>query len=1000
MASSLSTTNATTTTTNQSSPRPASSSPLQDDSQTPHLLTLKVMRLTRPLLSTHSPVYYEKQTDNLSSLVEGLEAINISDLSANHPIQEDGSIINIRDFGLSQMLKLPAAFGNIYLGESFSTLISFNNDTLTETVYQVGAKIELQTASQRFSLYDTLNNTQATMDPGTNHQVTVSHEIKELGVHILVCSVHYVNPDDGRVFMEAQVQNVSAGPMFLERMKFEPSEYFDYENLNQIQQQQEQQQQLLDSAIDPSSSVFGDSFIHPQDVRQYLYLLTPKPSQKDRIARTTNALGKLDIVWRSAMGDMGRLQTSQLTRKAPALEDIEVQPIDATVYIKDGKTTTTDRVILEKPFQLKIKVRNHSTQHMNLVLSANKTKMGSVLLSGLGSRELGDLAPNQSTETQLEFFPLTPGLQRVGGLKVVDTTTGYTKDVDHLCDVFVLSNTNEIIFTTETSIFPPPTTWDQKLEAAESAAQTSTVQAVDQLVDLDKLMYYAKSLKNGKMPTNLQLKSLLKRIRTNPEIERRSQSMSQDGQNLLDDFRELVTILEDCLDEKNGSELTQSLIYHLRNVDLKPMLTHLLFSIIGFKHLQLIAKLIFINDEFQGVMNEILDVTKDIIQSNIKEKTEQWQVEPEEQLGLKEEAKQKTKQVQPKERDTVKDDLQSRFNQQDLIRRLKHVMLQVQKNSEYQQALDLLEDSFSKWFGQAGKMANQMGTVATDTVQQLKSDRNFSQASLEAKTIAEDWAQGQSLDPLIDTINKIFSDVKNDPRLNDYSWDYIKRLVREPGYVQDEQSTKDGQQLLERGRSEQFDSYRRTINEAFDQAISFFNAIAQDPTAIEIRNALKNIKRDLWLDEEGNMTFKPHLFKDIAVTVIPAVLDQVNSVPIPHIEYHDDKIDVAVENLILSGSTVLPNEVDFKMYNHLQYTQKTKANNQQTLYMHFSGIQIQMKDVVFYYKKMGFPSISDRGIADLNVSALYINGKGKYETDIFFIITLLSLNRLMVKVLV
>ncbi|KAI8343259.1 hypothetical protein BC941DRAFT_410882 [Chlamydoabsidia padenii] len=455
-----------------SSPRPAISSPPQDDSQTPHLLSLKVMRLTRPLLATHSPVYYEQQQEKKSSLVEGLEAIHISDLSASHPIESDGPL-NIRDFGLGQMLKLPSAFGNIYLGESFSTLVSFNNETGTDTVYDMGAKIELQTSSQRFSLYDTLTTPQKTMLPHTSQDVTVSHEIKELGVHILVCSVHYVTPDgkkrhfrkfykfqvsnplavktklnnlaDGRVFMEAQVQNVSAGPMYLERMKFEPSEYFDFEDMNQ--QQQDQQQ----------VSVFGDAFIHPQDIRQYLYLLTPKTSSqnKDRIARTTNALGKLDIVWRSAMGDMGRLQTSQLTRKAPVLEDIEVQPIDATVTLNNNNnnnndnsahtTTTTDRIILETPFQLALKVRNHSTQPMHLVLSANKTKMGSVLLSGLSTRLLGDLPSNESTETRLEFFPLTPGLQRVGGLKVVDTITGYTKDVDHLCDVFVLSSPHEDI---------------------------------------------------------------------------------------------------------------------------------------------------------------------------------------------------------------------------------------------------------------------------------------------------------------------------------------------------------------------------------------------------------------------------------------------------------------------------------------------------------------------------------------------------------------------------
>jgi hypothetical protein len=222
---------------------------------------------------------------------------------------------------------------------------------------------------------------------------------------------------DGRVFLEAQLQNVSAGPMFLERMRFEPSEHFQFQDLNKANE----------------ASVFGDDFIHPQDIRQYLYMLTPNVN--DRISRTTNALGKLDIVWRSYMGDLGRLQTSQLTRKAPLLEDLEVQPY----WIEHSAV----KVVLETPFKLGIRIKNHSGQNMKLVLSTVKTKMGSVLLSGVASQQVGELSSSGSVETQLEFFPLTPGLQRVGGLKVMDLITGYTKDIDHLCDIFVLSHSKE-----------------------------------------------------------------------------------------------------------------------------------------------------------------------------------------------------------------------------------------------------------------------------------------------------------------------------------------------------------------------------------------------------------------------------------------------------------------------------------------------------------------------------------------------------------------------------
>ncbi|KAI8967021.1 hypothetical protein BDF20DRAFT_902939 [Mycotypha africana] len=449
------------------SPRPnngfvAKSSQPPDDQQ-PHLLSLKVMRLSRPQLASSLPMYYESQGKS-SSLVEGLKELNKTDLTATHSFDTVDTAIQIRDFGLSQLLQLPAAFGNIYLGENFNTLVCVNNES-SYPVKQMSIKIELQTSSQRFLLFDNSNAPQAILEHNATYDTTVSHEIKELGVHILVCSVQYSTTSDqkrhfrkfykfqvsnplavktklnsmvdGRVFLEAQLQNVSAGPMYLERMKFEPSEHFHYEDLNHIVNLNNEDKDDLKQSTD--TSVFRNQYIQSQDIRQYLYILTVKDSQtNDRISRTTNALGKLDIVWRSSMGEMGRLQTSQLTRKAPFLEDLEVQPF---WLIPDEPV----KIIVEKPFKLGLRIKNHSDKNMKLILSADKTKMGSVLLSGPNTKQLGEVTINQYIETQVEFFPLTPGLQRVGGLKVIDLLSGYTKDVDHLCDITVLKHSNDTI---------------------------------------------------------------------------------------------------------------------------------------------------------------------------------------------------------------------------------------------------------------------------------------------------------------------------------------------------------------------------------------------------------------------------------------------------------------------------------------------------------------------------------------------------------------------------
>lgn len=64
-------------------------------------------------------------------------------------------------------------------------------------------------------------------------------------------------------------------------------------------------------------STFGKmSYLQPLDTRQYLYCLKPKPeyAEKAGVIKGVTVIGKLDIVWKTNLGERGRLQTSQLQR--------------------------------------------------------------------------------------------------------------------------------------------------------------------------------------------------------------------------------------------------------------------------------------------------------------------------------------------------------------------------------------------------------------------------------------------------------------------------------------------------------------------------------------------------------------------------------------------------------------------------------------------------------------------------------------------------------------
>lgn len=64
---------------------------------------------------------------------------------------------------------------------------------------------------------------------------------------------------------------------------------------------------------------------------------------------------------------------------------------------------------------------------------------------------------------------------------------------------------------------------------------------------------------------------------------------------------------------------------------------------------------------------------------------------------------------------------------------------------------------------------------------------------------------------------------------------------------------------------------------------------------------------------DGNTAFKPNLLTDMRLTLIPAAMELIKFIPVPAIEYSDREFDVAVENVVLPGDTLLPGFVEVKV---------------------------------------------------------------------------------------
>lgn len=395
-----------------------------------YLLALKVMRLTRPTLVSPDIITSEP-TDLPSSL--------FTQMIENDATAAKGS----EQLATGQFMLLPQSFGNIYLGETFSSYICLHNCT-THPVQGVNVTAELQSDKTKISLPINENKkTQITLNPDETFDDVIHHEVREIGVHILVCEVQYKTPaglnesfrkffkfhvlkpldvqtkfynaETDEVYLEAQIQNITAGPICLESVELQNTDKYCVTSLN---------------TLSNGESVFkSKNMLQPQNSCQFLYCIKPTSSLANDLKqlKLEKNIGKLDILWRSNLGERGRLQTSQLERSPIEYGDIRLTVIQAKNIVK-----------IDESFDFTCRVTNTSERVMELQLKLNKTPTLGCSYTGSTDFSLGTLEADASRDFKLSICPVKLGLISVTQLQLTDSFLKRTYEFEDIVQVLVV----------------------------------------------------------------------------------------------------------------------------------------------------------------------------------------------------------------------------------------------------------------------------------------------------------------------------------------------------------------------------------------------------------------------------------------------------------------------------------------------------------------------------------------------------------------------------------
>ncbi|KAL9234071.1 hypothetical protein vseg_008984 [Gypsophila vaccaria] len=427
-------------------------------SQGAHSLAFRVMRLCRPSLHVETPLLFhpedlligEDLSFDLSSAVSAADDA-AADAAADVSFKSRFLLSDpISAAGLSGLLVLPQSFGAIYLGETFCSYISINNSSSYE-VRDIVIKAEIQTERQRVLLLDTSKSPVETIRAGGRYDFIVEHDVKELGAHTLVCTALYSDGDGDRkylpqffkfivanplsvrtkvrvvkdlTFLEACIENHTKSNLFMDQVEFQPAQHWSATLLTA--EMHPAQKKIL------SNTEFKQPVLIKSGGGIYNFLYQLKLSTQESTqpkVEGSNILGKLQITWRTNLGEPGRLQTQQILGSPVARKEIDLQVVKVP-----------QAIILHKPFEVLLSLTNQTDRTLGpfeIWFSGDTNGERAFMVNGLQTMTLPEIQAFSPIDLKMNLIAMKLGVQKITGITVFDSVEKKTYEPLPDLEIFV-----------------------------------------------------------------------------------------------------------------------------------------------------------------------------------------------------------------------------------------------------------------------------------------------------------------------------------------------------------------------------------------------------------------------------------------------------------------------------------------------------------------------------------------------------------------------------------
>lgn len=298
----------------------------------------------------------------------------------------------------------------------------------------------------------------------------------------------------------------------------------------------------------------------------------------------------------------------------------------------------------------------------------------------------------------------------------------------------------------------------------------------------------------------------------------------------------------------------------------------------------------------------------------------------------------------------------------------------IQSHPDYQQAISDLTILFDSLIGGSQKAIDHIQEKISVAINTNSADSEAQQAIFHIKSLLENFANGNSLDPIIKDLQTFANNISNDSELRKY-FDHCKifmqQTIIDPEFINDHLFTERVHYIIDYGKNIVTDRYQSSMKTLLDNFTIFLNGFGLDLMNSKLKMKVVALGQEVFLDDSGKPLFKPELIKDLTM-LIPLIADQLAYLPIPRIETEDNDMHVILDNIIIKSSNIFPKYIKVGASSIVDSSEITNPKVNSTIRFTISRIQASGNNISYFLKKKsGLIKVSDSGIADFSV---YGNG--------------------------